>query len=190
VSHVPLSRRTALVSLGLTFLFLGGGCLTEQSSSTQSLPIPEANSPTSPPPMDASEPISDQKPFPELPKGAGPIAEDASAEFITTKTGLRYRILRVGEGKKPTVINTVLAHYHGWLDSGKVFDSSYQRGQPISFPLNQVVEGWREGIPFCAEGGMIELEIPSKLGYGTRGAPPTIPPNATLHFLVELKQVR
>lgn len=162
------------------------GCSMDHNSSTQPMPIPEALSVQSP-----SEPLAGGPvPFPKLPAGAGPIDEGAPREFTTTKTGLKYRILRVGEGKKPTVINTVSAHYHGWLDNGKVFDSSYAKGKPISFPLNQVVEGWREGIPFCAEGGMIELEIPSKLGYGARGAGGVIPPNATLHFLVELKEVR
>ncbi|MCY2964659.1 MAG: FKBP-type peptidyl-prolyl cis-trans isomerase [Planctomycetota bacterium] len=127
--------------------------------------------------------------FPKLPSGAGPIDDDASKEFSTTKTGLKYRILRVGSGKKPTVLNTVEAHYRGWLNNGKEFDSSYKRGKPTSFPLSKVVEGWREGIPYCAEGGMIELIIPAKLGYGPNGQG-IIPPNSTLHFLVEVKSVK
>jgi FKBP-type peptidyl-prolyl cis-trans isomerase len=85
----------------------------------------------------------------------------------------------------------VQVNYHGWLDDGKVFDSSYKRGEPIDFGLNQVIPGWTEGMQLVGEGGMIELLIPSKLGYGARGTPGgPIPPNATLHFLVELLDVR
>jgi FKBP-type peptidyl-prolyl cis-trans isomerase len=84
----------------------------------------------------------------------------------------------------------VRVNYHGWLDDGKVFDSSYQRREPISFGLKQVIPGWTEGMQLVGEGGMIELWIPSNLGYGDRGSPPVIPPKATLHFLVELLQVQ
>ena len=81
-------------------------------------------------------------------------------------------------------------NYRGWLDNGKEFDSSYSRGEPISFPLNGVIPGWTEGMQLVGEGGMIELWIPSKLGYGARGAGRDIPPNATLHFVVELIKVQ
>jgi FKBP-type peptidyl-prolyl cis-trans isomerase len=85
----------------------------------------------------------------------------------------------------------VKVNYHGWLDGGKVFDSSYQRGEAIEFGLNQVIPGWTEGMQLVGQGGMIELLIPSDLGYGPRGTPGgPIPPNATLHFLVELLDVR
>jgi len=127
--------------------------------------------------------------FPELPKGAGQIAKEAPKTFTTTKSGLKYRILREGKGAKPTAQQSVEVNYHGWLDNGKVFDSSYTRGESIDFPLNRVIPGWTEGMQLVGEGGMIELEIPSKLGYGdggTRG----IPGGATLHFLVELIDVR
>ena len=80
-------------------------------------------------------------------------------------------------------------HYKGWLDNKKEFDSSYKRGEEISFPLNMVIPGWTEGLQLVGEGGMIELEIPSELGYGKRGAGNAIPPNSTLHFLVELKKI-
>lgn len=128
--------------------------------------------------------------FPELPKGAGKIDKDAPAGFSKTDSGLRYRILRQGEGKPPKATATVEVHYQGWLDNGSVFDSSYQREESISFPLNRVIAGWTEGMQLVAGGGMIELEIPSNLGYGDRGAPPDIPPKATLHFLVELIDVK
>jgi FKBP-type peptidyl-prolyl cis-trans isomerase FkpA len=128
--------------------------------------------------------------FPKLPPGAGKIAEDAPKTMTTTPSGLKYRILRKGEGRAPKATNTVKVNYHGWLDSGKVFDSSYQRKEPISFPLNGVIKGWTEGMQLVGEGGMIELEIPAALGYGARGAGAVIPPNAKLHFLVELLEVQ
>jgi FKBP-type peptidyl-prolyl cis-trans isomerase len=131
-----------------------------------------------------------EKAFPKLPTGAGKIDEKAPKTFTTTESGLKYRILREGTGAKPTARQTVEVHYHGWLDNEKVFDSSYQRGETISFGLNQVIKGWTEGMQLVGEGGMIELEIPSKLGYGAAGAGGVIPGNATLHFLVELKKVK
>jgi FKBP-type peptidyl-prolyl cis-trans isomerase len=129
-------------------------------------------------------------PHPALPEGAGPIDADAPKEFTTTPSGLKYRVLRKGAGGKPKATNTVEVNYHGWLDGGKVFDSSYQRGESIEFPLNGVIPGWTEGMQLVAEEGMIELEIPSNLGYGARGAGGVIPPTATLHFLVELIDVK
>jgi len=80
-------------------------------------------------------------------------------------------------------------NYHGWLDNGKVFDSSYKRGEAISFPLNRVIKGWTEGMQLVGNGGMIELEIPANLAYGDRGAGDAVPPKANLHFLVELLEV-
>lgn len=129
-------------------------------------------------------------PFPELPKGAGKIDKEAPKTLSETKSGLKYRILRKGDGDKPKATQTVEVHYHGWLDNGKVFDSSYKRSESISFPLNRVIKGWTEGMQLVGSGGMIELQIPSELGYGDRGAPPDIPPKATLHFLVELLAVK
>lgn len=128
--------------------------------------------------------------YPKLPRGAGKIDEDAPKTFTETKSGLRYRILRKADGKKPTGASTVTVNYHGWLDDEKVFDSSYNRGSPLSFPLNRVISGWTEGMQLVGEGGMIELEIPARLGYGERGSPPVIPPSARLHFLVELIEVK
>lgn len=132
---------------------------------------------------------AEEVPFPELPKGAGKIDKDAPKTFTATKSGLKYRVLRKGEGAKPKASDRVEVNYQGWLDNGKVFDSSYKRNESITFGLNQVIKGWTEGMQLVGEGGMIELEIPSDLGYGNRGAPPDIPPKATLHFLVELIKV-
>ena len=85
-------------------------------------------------------------PFPTLPTGAGEIAKDAPKQFTETASGLRYRVLRAGTGQTPKETDKVKVHYHGWLDGGKVFDSSYERKTPISFPLNHVIKGWTEGM--------------------------------------------
>lgn len=129
--------------------------------------------------------------FPELPKGAGAISGNAPKTFTTTKSGLMYRILREGDNDSmPKATQEVAVHYHGWLDDGSVFDSSYKRRKTAKFRLNEVVKGWTEGLQLVGEGGMIELYIPYKLAYGEAGRPPVIPRKADLHFLVELIEVK
>jgi len=157
---------------------------------TTSKPDPVATAPAEPAAHSAAP--QDLKPksagTPTLPKGAGKIDDDAPEEMTPTSTGLYYRILRKSDGRKPTAKDKVVAHYKGWLDDGKQFDSSYDRGEPSTFGLYEVVKGWTEGLQLIGEGGMIELEIPGELGYpqGRSG----IPPMATLHFIVELKEVK
>lgn len=137
------------------------------------------------------EPLTAGPKDPEEVKAPGKIDENASREFKETKSGLKYRILRNTEGKKPTASDKVEVHYKGWLNNKKIFDSSYRRGQSISFGLNQVIKGWTEGMQLVGEGGMIELDIPHELGYGERGTPGgPIPPKAQLHFIVELISVK
>jgi len=106
--------------------------------------------------------------------------------FTTTKSGLKYRILRMGKGAKPVETDLVQVHYKGWLDDKTIFGSSYRSGEKVLFPLRRVMQGWTEGMPFVGIGGMIELEIPPKLGYGARGKKGEVPPNARLHFVIEL----
>lgn len=108
---------------------------------------------------------------------------------MVTQSGLQYRVLQKGSGRKPSVTDAVEVHYKGSLITGKVFDSSYARGQSISFPLNRVIAGWTEGLQLMNEGAKYELVIPSNLGYGTLGAGNSIPANATLIFVVELLKV-
>jgi FKBP-type peptidyl-prolyl cis-trans isomerase FkpA len=120
----------------------------------------------------------------------GPADKDAPKEFKTTQSGLKYRILRKSSGPQPKRTDTVKVHYKGWLDNGQEFDSSYKRDEAIEFPLNKVIPGWTEGMQLVGKGGMIELEIPPQLGYGARGVPGAIPPNAKLHFLVELLDIQ
>ena len=113
---------------------------------------------------------------------------DAPTEFQTTQSGIQYRILRNSEWKKPNAKDSVTVHYRGWLDNGREFDSFYGK-PPFSTSLQQVVPGWTDGLQLVGAGGMIELWIPPKLGYGVRGSGGTIPPNAPLHFIVELESI-
>lgn len=126
----------------------------------------------------------------------GQVDADAPEEFTTTDSGLKYRIRRKGNGQQPNPTDVVTVHYRGWLpdetdpSTGTVFDGSYQRGEPTSFPLNRVIPGWTEGLQLVSVGGMVELEIPSELAYQEAGTPDgAIPPNATLRFLVELLSI-
>jgi FKBP-type peptidyl-prolyl cis-trans isomerase len=107
----------------------------------------------------------------------------------TTSSGLQYETLTPGTGKSPKATDTVTVHYAGWLTNGTAFDSSYKRGTPASFPLNRVIAGWTEGLQLMQEGGTTRFVIPANLGYGSRGAPPVIGPDATLVFQVELIKV-
>jgi len=106
-----------------------------------------------------------------------------------TASGLLYSTLKAGAGASPKATDTVTVHYHGTLTGGAVFDSSVQRGQPASFPLNQVIPCWTEGLQRMKVGEKGRLVCPSDLAYGDRGRPPQIPPGATLIFEVELLDI-
>ena len=118
--------------------------------------------------------------------------EKLAAGFDKTESGLRYKMIQKGSGKKAENGKTVSVHYSGSLENGKVFDSSYTRKKPIEFPLGMgnVIEGWDEGIALLHVGDKARFVIPSHLGYGSRGAGGVIPPNATLIFDVELMDVK
>jgi FKBP-type peptidyl-prolyl cis-trans isomerase len=111
------------------------------------------------------------------------------AKLTKTASGLAFEVIREGEGKSPAATNTVTTHYAGWLTDGKLFDGSFQRGQPASFPLNRVIKGWTEGLQLMKPGAIYKFVIPPELGYGAEGSPPTIPPSSTLVFLVQLVSV-
>jgi len=118
--------------------------------------------------------------------------EQLAAGFDKTDSGLRYKMINKGEGKKAEAGKTVAVHYEGSLENGKVFDSSYPRKKPIEFRLGQgqVIEGWDEGIALLQVGDKARFVIPSDLAYGAAGAGGVIPPNATLIFDVELMDVK
>lgn len=143
---------------------------------------------------------------PELPEGSNEIwlLEVASVEkfvkpdfvlppdteLTTTASGLKYKIIKEGAGTQPTANNTVVAHYSGWLTDGTPFDSSFERGEPSSFPLRGVIAAWTEGLQLIKEGGEIILVCPAEIAYGPNGRPPTIPGGATLVFYVKLVGVQ
>lgn len=119
------------------------------------------------------------------------LAENGKKEgVITTASGLQYQVLREGNGQSPKATDTVECHYEGTLIDGTKFDSSYDRGQTATFPLNQVIAGWTEGLQLMKEGGKYRFFIPYELGYGERGACASIPPFSTLVFDVELVSVK
>ncbi len=109
---------------------------------------------------------------------------------ITLPSGLQYKILVEGSGKKPTLNDTVTTNYSGTLIDGTEFDNSYKRGEPATFPVNGVIPGWTEALQHMKVGAKWQLFIPSKLAYGERGAGQTIGPNATLIFEVELLSIK
>jgi FKBP-type peptidyl-prolyl cis-trans isomerase len=120
-------------------------------------------------------------------KGEKFLAENAKKDGVTTTaSGLQYEVLKMGDGAKPKATDKVKVHYRGTTLDGKEFDSSYKRGQPISFPLNGVIKGWTEGVQLMPVGSKFKFYIPAGLAYGERGAGAAIAPNSTLIFEVEL----
>ena len=108
---------------------------------------------------------------------------------VVLPSGLQYKVIAEGAGKKPKATDKVKCHYEGTLLNGVKFDSSYDRNEPAVFGLNQVIAGWTEGVQLMSEGSKYEFYIPYNLAYGEHGAPGAIPPYATLKFVVELLEV-
>ena len=123
-------------------------------------------------------------------KGEKYLAENAKKEgVVTLPSGLQYQIIKEGNGRKPKATDKVKCHYEGMLIDGTLFDSSIQRGEPATFPLNGVIAGWTEGLQLMQEGAKYRFFIPYQLGYGEHGAGASIPPFAALVFDVELIEV-
>lgn len=122
--------------------------------------------------------------------GTAYLAENAKKDGVKVlPSGLQYKVINSGDGKTPTATDTVKTHYHGTLIDGTVFDSSVERGEPVSFPVNGVIPGWTEALLLMKEGDKWQLVVPSDLAYGDRGAGGRIGPNSTLIFEVELLSV-
>jgi FKBP-type peptidyl-prolyl cis-trans isomerase FkpA/FKBP-type peptidyl-prolyl cis-trans isomerase FklB len=138
----------------------------------------------------SQEQKTNEKAAKNLEEGKKFLEENAKKEGVTTtKSGLQYQVITEGKGPKPKGNDRVSVHYKGTLLDGTTFDSSYDRGQPATFPLNAVIPGWTEGVQLMSVGSKYKLWIPAELGYGERGAGPKIGPNATLTFEVELLSI-
>jgi len=119
--------------------------------------------------------------------GAAFLADNGKKKGVTTtKSGLQYEVLKQGDGAKPKATDKVTVNYRGTLIDGTEFDSSYKRGQPVTFPLNGVIKGWTEGVQLMSVGSKYKFVLPSDLAYGSRGAGPKIGPDSVLVFEVEL----
>lgn len=137
--------------------------------------------------------------FMDLQQKAVKLNKEAGEEFLkinahkegvtTLPSGLQYEIIKMGEGPKPTLSDTVTCHYHGTLINGIVFDSSMDRGEPASFPLRGVIAGWTEILQLMPVGSKWKVTIPSELAYGDRGAGEHIKPGSTLIFIIELLSI-
>ena len=126
-----------------------------------------------------------------LAEGEKFLAENKAKEgVVTLPSGLQYKVIKKGTGTIPTAENTVVTHYTGKLINGQIFDSSVQRGQPATFPVQGVIAGWTEALQLMPVGSKWELYIPAKLAYGERGAGQMIAPNSTLTFEIELLEIK
>lgn len=126
-----------------------------------------------------------------LAKGEAFLAENKNKEgVVTLPSGLQYKVIQAGSGPFPKATDSVTVHYRGKLLDGTQFDSSFDRGQPVTFGVNQVIRGWIEALQLMQPGAKWELYIPAELAYGSRGAGHAIPPNSTLIFEVELLEIK
>ncbi len=182
-------RRNIILVIGLVIVIALLGVANEKWLNKSSQPEQPEN--------EAPAQQSKQQPpkTPPLPQSMAtkPVINPAEvAKMTKLPSGLRYEDVKIGKGAQPTSGATVVVHYTGWLMNGTKFDSSVDRGQPFEFSLGkgQVIKGWDEGLSTMKIGGKRRLVIPPSLGYGPAGSPPTIPPNSTLVFDVELLGVK
>jgi FKBP-type peptidyl-prolyl cis-trans isomerase FklB len=133
---------------------------------------------------------SEKKAIVNKEKGEAFLAANAKKSGVkVTPSGLQYEIIKDAQGEKPTLESTVKVHYHGTTIDGEVFDSSVERGEPATFPLNGVIKGWTEGLQLMPVGSKYKFYIPAELAYGNRQAGGKIGPNSTLIFEVELLEI-
>jgi FKBP-type peptidyl-prolyl cis-trans isomerase FkpA len=148
---------------------------------------------------EGTKPEAAKEPGAAATEKAAPVAADKDAapaaaaketgKVTTTASGLKYEVLKDADGPKPSATDNVTVHYKGTLTDGTVFDSSYDRGQPATFPLNRVIKGWTEGVQLMSPGSKYKFTSPPELGYGAAGAGGKIPPNSVLVFEVELIKI-
>jgi FKBP-type peptidyl-prolyl cis-trans isomerase FkpA len=191
-SHMP----RILTAFGMIGLLALSACNPSSVPGDGNAAVPSAvdrESSISPVARESGEVLeSKQADLPELPLGAGPIDPHPPEELTPTPSGLYYRILRKSHERKPMESDRVVLDYEGWLETGEGFDSSYERHELLETVVGNLIPGLTEGLQLIGAGGMIELEIPSELAYGEEGMPGDypVPPNATVHFVVELKEIR
>ena len=199
-------NRTQFASLSLAALLLAscspepeqqaGKEISQQPPAEQQQPAAAPEPRPAPPtgeralePASKLEPVTKPAPKPQPPPAKPTPPKPRRKKVQTTASGLKYEVLREGDGSKPSATDRVTVHYRGELVDGTIFDSSYDRGQPATFPLNGVISGWTEGLQLMPVGSKYKFTIPPELGYGARGAGGRIPPNATLIFEVELLSI-
>lgn len=138
-----------------------------------------------------SEKARETKAQPVIKEGEDFLAKNKSKQGVkTTASGLQYEVIKEGTGAKPTANDSVTVHYRGTLPDGTEFDASYDRGEPLTIQLGNVIPGWTEGVQLMSIGSKYKFYIPYQLGYGLRGAPPTIPGGSPLIFEIELLDVK
>lgn len=188
----PLERMavvfTAVLGLAASGVVLSGGCgdsEPEQPADTEEKKEQKASKGEKAGTDKGKAPASDRV-IPEAPHKV------PEGKYETTSSGLQYFDIQLGKGAAPEEGSVVVVEYTGWLEDGQMFDSSFKRPTPFVFSIGkgQVIKGWDEGVADMKPGGRRQLKIPGKLGYGARGSPPRIPPDATLVFDVELKEVK